>query len=151
MIKNFAIFVFTIMTFLYVSSHDFVRSSESKKAWNDRMKLFKEMGKNMRQLKRADNASAMVKSAAVIHANAKKLSNLVFWPDGSGQGETRAKIEIWRNIEDFRGKFKALERSSSQLVAIAKTQDLDASKVAFKKMARTCGSCHREYRSPKKW
>ena len=76
MIKSFMVFLFVIVIFLQTSSNDFVYASESNKAWNERMKLFKEMGKNMRQLKRADNTSIMVKSAVVINSNAKKFDTI---------------------------------------------------------------------------
>ena len=130
---------------------DFAHASEANKAWNDRVSLFKEMGANMRKLKRTQDTEIMVKAAELININSKKISEKRLWPKSSGGGETRAKIEIWKNFSDFEEKFKSLERASSNLIMVAKKGDLEISKDAFRTMAKTCSSCHRVYRAPKKW
>ena len=149
--KNIIISLLTIGIMFQITSIDSVYSSETNKAWNDRMKLFKEMGANMRELKKAQDTVVMLKSAKIININSKKLFKTGLWPKGSGGGETRAKIEIWQNMQDFQMKFKSLEKASANLIVVVKKGDIDPAKESFRKMAKTCSSCHREYRAPKKW
>ena len=149
--KKFVINVLAILIIFQIISIENVHSSDTNKAWIDRMKLFKEMGANMRKLKQAQDTFVMFKSAVVINNNSKKLLQTSFWPKGSGGEKTRAKIEIWQNIEDFQNKFKSLGKASANLIMVAKKGDLEIARSAFRKMARTCGSCHRDYRAPKKW
>ena len=149
--KNIVISLLTIGIMFQIMSIDSVYSSEINKAWNDRMKLFKEMGANMRELKKAQDTVVMLESAKIININSKKLFETSLWPKGSGGGETRAKIEIWQNMQDFQEKFKSLEKASANLIVVVKKGDLDPAKESFRKMAKTCSSCHREYRAPKKW
>ena len=61
--KNIVISLLTIGIMFQITSIDSVYSSETNKAWNDRMKLFKEMGANMRELKKAQDTIVMLKSA----------------------------------------------------------------------------------------
>ena len=149
--NKFVINVLAILIIFQIISIENVHSSDTNKAWIDRMKLFKEMGANMRKLKQAQDTFIMFKSAMVINNNSKKLLQTSFWPEGSGGEKTRAKIEIWQNIEDFQNKFKSLGKASANLIMEAKKGDLEIARSAFRKMARTCGSCHRDYRAPKKW
>jgi len=149
--NKFVINVLAILIIFQIISIENVHSSDTNKAWIDRMKLFKEMGANMRKLKQAQDTLVMFKSAMVINNNSKKLLKTSFWPKDSGGEKTRAKIEIWQNIEDFQNKFKSLGKASANLIMVAKKGDLEIARSAFRKMARTCGSCHRDYRAPKKW
>ena len=62
-------------------------------------------------------------------------------------GQTRAKAEIWANMEDFGAKGKAMHEAAAGLVAAA-GNGADAYGAAFGKFAGTCKACHDDYRLP---
>ena len=62
-----------------------------------------------------------------------------------------SKVILFRSKNDFQMKFKSLEKASANLIVVVKKGDIDPAKESFRKMAKTCSSCHREYRAPKKW
>lgn len=66
---------------------------------------------------------------------------------GSEQGKTRAKPEIWLDMEDFEGKLADLRREAAALAAVAKTDDVDAIKAQFGATGKTCKACHDEYKA----
>ena len=117
---------------------------------NDRIELFRTMGKNMKIISQADNAKTALMAAKTLDKIANKLSTSSLWPVNSGDGNTRAKNEIWDNLPDFRAKFKNLREATKNLKEIAALGNLKNTQNAFRKISRTCGSCHRVYRSPKK-
>ena len=90
----------------------------------------------------------------VVGTNAKRISALMemmpdaFARDTRGSGvDTKALDGIWDNMDDFNSKSLATLRAADELVAVAGTEDETAIKTAIGKMARTCGSCHDEYKA----
>ncbi|MBT7957421.1 MAG: cytochrome c [Rhodospirillaceae bacterium] len=125
-------------------------TADAQSAAKDRVALMKLNGKNMGKIKKATDTQTIVEAAKVINANTKKLASADLWPAGSGGGETRAKMEIWQNMGDFKAKLKALEDSSANLIKVSMGGDLGNSKKAFGAMAKNCGGCHKVYQVPKK-
>jgi len=75
------------------------------------------------------------------------LNVLRGFPDGSGQGTTRAKPEIWQNKADFESKLKDLDQA---LVALAKATaggDKKAIGAAVGDAGKACKACHDEYKA----
>jgi cytochrome c556 len=66
---------------------------------------------------------------------------------GSEMGKTRAKPEIWENMDDFKDKLAALRTESGKLAMVAKTGDADAMKKQFGAVGKACKACHDEYKS----
>ena len=117
---------------------------------NERINLFRAMSKNMKVISQADNVKMALNTAKILNEIANKLSDSNLWPVNSGGGSTRARNEIWDNLADFNKKFETLKEATKNLVKIASLGDLKNTKDSFRKIGRTCGSCHRVYRSPKK-
>jgi cytochrome c556 len=117
---------------------------------NERINLFRAMSKNMKVISQADNVKMALSAAKTLNKIANKLSDSNFWPVNSGGGDTRARNEIWDNLADFNKKFETLKEATRNLVKIASLGDLKNTQNSFRKIGRTCGSCHRVYRSPKK-
>ena len=69
------------------------------------------------------------------------------YPAGSDKGETKAKAEIWSNMEDFKAKGKDSYGATLALIEATKGADQKATAAAFKKVAGTCKACHKEYRA----
>jgi cytochrome c556 len=69
------------------------------------------------------------------------------FPAGSDKGTTRAKPEIWENMDDFAEKYAALQAASVDLLAAAKTGDKGAIGGAIKDTGGACKACHDEYKA----
>lgn len=84
------------------------------------------------------------KQAATHIGNLKALSNIDVtsaFPTGSDAGTTRAKPEIWSNIDDFKNKFAAMQDAVKALGA-----DEDGIE-NLGGLGKSCKSCHDEYKA----
>lgn len=115
-----------------------------------RVTAMKQNGGNMKKLGEAvaagDNAAAEA-AAAAINSVASRIPSL--FPEGSGDGATRAKAEIWQNFADFRAKANALEAASAKVVADAMAGNLGSDpKAVVGSIGQHCAACHKAYRGP---
>jgi cytochrome c556 len=97
---------------------------------------------------RMDYDAAMAQTAAdnMFHLTRHDQSRL--WPEGTDSSsimETRAKAEIWDNLDDFTAKFVAMQEATAALQGVA-GNGLDALRPAVGAMGATCGACHEAYR-----
>jgi len=134
----------------FMSGIAFPTTAEAQSAHDNRIKLMKTMGGNMKKLKMAADTQTMLAAAKIVNATAKKLAAADLWPNGSGGGETRAKMEIWKDMAGFKEKLKATENASANLIKVSMGGNLGAAKGAFGAMGKTCGGCHKAFRAPKK-
>jgi cytochrome c556 len=91
------------------------------------------------------------KDKFLYHAIALEQVSRMAWEGyipGSDQGApTRAKPEIWKDAAKFQQARDAFESATPKLVAAAKVGTLDAVKAPFNDVAKTCDSCHDDFRS----
>lgn len=66
--------------------------------------------------------------------------------EGTDQGETRAKPEIWKEQTKFKDCSEKMQAEMSKLAAAAKTGNLDAIKSAVNATGASCKTCHDAYR-----
>lgn len=97
---------------------------------------------------RMDYDATMAQTAAdnLFHLTRHDQSRL--WPEGTDSSmvmETRAKAEIWENLDDFTAKFVALQEASVALQGAA-GNGLDALRPAVGAVGQACGACHEDYR-----
>lgn len=97
---------------------------------------------------RMEYDAEMAQTAAdnMFHLTRHDQSRL--WPEGTDSSaimETRAKAEIWENLDDFTAKFVALQEATAALQGVA-GNGLDALRPAVGAMGATCGACHEAYR-----
>ncbi len=105
-------------------------------------KLTGEMGKAFGPVKpilKGENPMVMdaVASAMTWHRNAKKL--VANFPAGTGRDmvpETRAKPEVWSKRAEFQAAADKLTAESKNLIAAAKTNNINAFRVQFKKFGQ---------------
>ena len=69
-----------------------------------------------------------------------------YFPEGSDEGETNARMDIWLDFDDFTAKAKSAEDAALKLAALAKAGDMDGAKQGFKSLAGTCKTCHQSYK-----
>ena len=79
-------------------------------------------------------------------ASAAHLDLLAGFPEGSDEGETDAKAEIWMKMDDFKQKYETLQQKSNALVEAAGSGDLEVIRPAFGDTANSCKECHKAYK-----
>lgn len=75
-----------------------------------------------------------------------KLPWTAFAP-GTEQGNTKAKPEIWLDMEDFKAKAKDVQAEAAKLAEVARTGDFDALKAQVGATGKACKACHDKYRN----
>lgn len=88
------------------------------------------------------------KAAAQNAEVATFMSTLPFagFGPGTDKGETRAKPEIWAEMDKFNAGAKKMQDEMAKLNAAAKSGNLDAIKAAAGEVGKTCKGCHDDYR-----
>ncbi len=66
---------------------------------------------------------------------------------GSEQGKTRAKPQIWSNMDDFESKLMDFQNATAQLKTVAAGGDANAIAMQTGAVGKTCKACHDEYKS----
>jgi cytochrome c556 len=70
------------------------------------------------------------------------------FPAGTQTGApTKAKPEIWSNMDDFEAKAADLEKATAGLVAAARTGDQKQVGQALGAVGNACKACHDQYRA----
>lgn len=65
---------------------------------------------------------------------------------GTDKGDTKAKPEIWAEMDKFNAGAKKMQDEMAKLNAAAKSGNLDAIKAAAGEVGKTCKGCHDDYR-----
>ena len=115
---------------------------------DERVKAFKGAKQSVAQIKdglsSGDNA-AIAEAAKSLSALGGRIPGM--FPEGSDQGKTDARAEIWSTVPDFTSKAKALQGRSDALVQLASTGAGKAElSDAFGKVIDSCKACHRSYK-----
>jgi len=66
---------------------------------------------------------------------------------GSDKGETKAKPEIWTEMDKFKGGMDKLQTETAKLAQVAKTGDMNMIKAQFGETAKSCKACHDNFKS----
>jgi cytochrome c556 len=84
-------------------------------------------------------------NAATVDAMSK-LPWEAFWAAGSDRGDTTMKSSVLQDSDQFKKAVRSFQQETGNLVSAAKAGDLDAAKVQFGKVAKSCKECHGQYR-----
>jgi cytochrome c556 len=107
--------------------------------WN-----FKPMGAMVKGDKPFD-AKELARRATDIAA-VSSIDILAGFPEDTDGNGSKAKPEIWMKWDDFRTKMGDMEREMAKLAEAAKGGDQGAIKKQFGETAKTCKSCHDDYK-----
>lgn len=66
---------------------------------------------------------------------------------GSEEGRTRAKPDIWLNLDDFNERLGGLRAETAKLAEAAKTGDRAAIQAQLGATGKACKGCHDEYKA----
>lgn len=91
------------------------------------------------------DAALVAKNAALIDTLAKSFPD--GFPAGTGLGDTKAKPEIWSQPDRFKQMTSSYQAEAAKFNAVAKTSDVDNIKTQFGVLAKTCGTCHIDFRT----
>jgi cytochrome c556 len=69
------------------------------------------------------------------------------FPAGSDGGRTRAKPNLWENMDDFNAKMDSLREEAAKMAVVAGSGDKQAILQQFQKTGGACKSCHDEYKA----
>lgn len=117
---------------------------------SDRQAGFKGHSDNIKAVKAAidgGDASAAVGPAEMMLAYAQTIASR--FPEGSGDGDTRAKSEIWSDWDGFKAAADKHVDEVVKLVAAAKSGNVSALGDQLKATGGSCGGCHKPYRAEK--
>ncbi|ACB35791.1 cytochrome c prime [Leptothrix cholodnii SP-6] len=89
--------------------------------------------------------------AKTVADNAQIVATMSMLPfagfvPGSDKGDTRAKPEVWTEMDKVKAGATKMQEAITALNAAAKTGNLDQIKVAFGEAGKTCKGCHDNYR-----
>ncbi len=108
------------------------------------------MGQHLSQINAVVKGDVPYNKAA-IEINAETLnilSKIVFeaFPAGSDGGASKAKAEIWKEMEKFKQMSQAAQGEAAKLDAAAKSGDLAQIKLRFNDLSKSCKVCHDQYK-----
>lgn len=115
---------------------------EAMKDIKDNLKLVK----NMLKGKTKYRPGAVAAAAGAIKGHAVKMPKQ--FPEGSLKGKSEALPAVWERWQDFEAAADELARLAAELEASAKTNNA-ATRKAFAQLARSCTSCHDNFRKKK--
>jgi cytochrome c556 len=90
------------------------------------------------------------KDEAIRNANridALSTQPFEFFIAGTDTGETKAKPEIWKDADKFKGLAEKMQGEAAKLAQVAKSGDMAALKTQFGATAQACKACHDDYRA----
>ena len=110
--------------------------------------------KNNSENAKAIKAAAEAKDYATVEAKARDIMGnadkiLGLFPKGSDTGKTKAKAEIWQNVDEFSKNPARLKTAASELAAAAKAKDDAAITTKMKALGDVCANCHKNFRAEK--
>lgn len=116
-----------------------------------RMEMMKSMGESMKEMAgmfrgKAPYSAERIKELASDMASHSEHIPMMF-PKGSNKKPSEAKLNVWSDAEGFNKSSLELKTYAEALAATS--GDQAGAKVAFGDVAKTCKSCHTEYREKK--
>lgn len=142
--------LYLLLAAFFVSFTQHAMAQKPEDAIKYRQGVFRVIGWNfgsmaaMAKGKKPYDAAVFARNAEIV-AFMSKLPLEGFTP-GSETGDTRAKPEIWLNMEDFKAKLEKMQQEVAALEKVAKTGNFDASKDQLGEAGQACKACHDKYR-----
>ena len=136
---------------LFLTSAQYALAQKPEDAIKYRQGVFRVIGWNfgsmaaMAKGKRPYDAEQFARNAEIV-AFMSRLPLEGFTP-GSETGDTKAKPEIWLEMDDFKAKMEKMQQEVDALAKVAKTGNLENSKSQLGEAGQACKACHDKYRN----
>ena len=114
---------------------------------SERKAYFKQSGGTLRAMRGQianGDFEAIAAGADNIAVWAAKMTD--YFPEGSGEGKTSARPEIWERFAEFTMLAKAHEDAALNLKNAALAKDSAAVGGLAQKLGATCGACHSQFK-----
>ncbi len=81
-------------------------------------------------------------------ANLEALSKMPweYFIPGSQKG-SEARATVWEKADDYKAKAEIFQEKVAALAEASRSGDEEAMKIQFRKVASTCKSCHKDYKT----
>ena len=141
---------YLLLAALVVSFAQSAMAQKAEDAIKYRQGVFRVIGWNfgsmaaMAKGKKPYDAQEFARNAEIV-AFMSQLPLEGFTP-GSETGDTRAKPDIWLDMDDFKAKLEKMQQEVAALAKVAKTGNFDASKEQLGEAGQACKACHDKYR-----
>ena len=142
---------YLLFAVVFVTSAQYALAQKPEQAIKYRRGAFAVMGWNFGSMaamvkgKKPYDAEVFARNAEIV-AFMSRLPLEGFTP-GSETGDTKAKPEIWLNMDDFKAKLEKMQQEVDALAKVAKTGNFDNSKAQLGEAGKACKACHDEYRN----
>lgn len=90
---------------------------------------------------------AMVQAFSADLQTVTSLNLMRGFAEGSDKGTTRAKPEIWENLDDFEAKLGDMRAAVDELSAAVATGEREQIAQQVGAVGQTCKACHDDYKS----
>ncbi|MGD8790693.1 MAG: cytochrome c [Burkholderiales bacterium] len=142
------LYLLTVALFVMFAQSAMAQKAED--AIKYRQGVFRVIGWNfgsmaaMAKGKKPYDAEVFARNAEIV-AFMSRLPLEGFTP-GSETGDTRAKPDIWLDMEDFKAKLEKMQQEVDALAKVAKSGNFEASKSQLGEAGQACKACHDKYR-----
>jgi len=142
--------LYLLFAIVVVMPGQYAMAQKAEDAIKYRQGVFRVIGWNfgsmaaMAKDKKPYDAEEFARNAEIV-AFMSKLPLEGFTP-GSESGDTRAKPDIWLNMDDFKAKLEKMQQEVAALAKVAKNGDLATSKAQLGEAGQACKACHDKYR-----
>ncbi len=143
--------LYLLFAVLFVTSTQYAMAQKPEDAIKYRQGVFRVIGWNfgsmaaMAKGKKPYDAEEFARNAEIV-AFMSRLPLEGFTP-GSETGDTKAKPEIWLEMDDFEAKLKKMQQEVAALAKVAKTGNFDNAKDQLGEAGQACKACHDKYRN----
>ena len=101
--------------------------------------------KTMQAAIRAGDTATVAERARVVADWSARMAE--YFPQGSGEGDTKARPEIWADFDRFTALAKGAESAALELAALADGgADAGALAGGLGKLGGTCKTCHQAFK-----
>ena len=142
---------YLLIAVLFVTFTQSAMAQKPEDAIKHRQGVFRVIGWNFGSMaamvkgKKPYDAQLFARNAEIV-AFMSRLPLEGFTP-GSETGDTKAKPEIWLEMDDFKAKLEKMQQEVDALAKVAKTGNLENSKAQLGEAGQACKACHDEYRN----
>jgi cytochrome c556 len=146
--------IFAPLVALCVAPPDTRAHGEAKGIIKERMEIMSDVGREMKCIGRMTRGqrpldrNKIAVAAGNIGNHGKRMAEL--FPKGSNNGVSRASTKIWEKWDLFLSNANQLVTAAGQLEYIATKGEEKAIKASYKALSKTCGGCHKLFRTKKK-
>lgn len=142
-----------LIPFLWVGATIYADGHSTKNEILYRKNVMKAIGGHMTAMSRILKGEVHHSGHLAGHAQAMALSAKMvgdIFPEGTHEGKTAAKANIWEEKDKFANAVKMFEEEAQKMATVAAGGDMAAIGAQMKNLGKSCGNCHKPFRKKRK-